>query len=592
MATREQLQKWERALRGEVTLFRGRRQRSAVQALVASRNDPQVVPLLVQALNVTLAELAQQADAALRDLSQQIAVDALCALWAQDRDEGLGALVAQCRYMASKPVDVRVRSGLKAGAVERLSTGDAATVRELVAARADRDGTVAANAQAVLGQLSNQDGVDALCTLWAQDRDEGLGALIAQCRYVASKPADLRLLTALKARRRAEQVNNEKVVTLLLPLLEDSDETVRAGAEEHLRRVQPGPAQDALCEAAIRNVRGPAAQICIETGKRPSDPERACLLLVVTGQLDAYFAEDFEFQNLRLAMERARETEQAQVMDVYRQGDVRWSGFIVAGGGGRGKPVGSKPLSACSEREIRLWIDSKLRHSDWQELFAGFLQLPAKYGFPLLDRFRQSGWQPEQAEMRSLYQQVLADSEGKLLPPPKEPSATSSCFEQWLARGREAELTKLSEQELLSRLGEAAPPDGVAIVAALAQQAKPGSEAAKTILASRHWLARLAGYASGLIYDLKTDAVSDPNLWITDLAGSAGVLEVWPSTATPADLEELSNAPAEAFAGKLGAVRKVLQTVMGHRITTGVVEEMVVEAGEFAVVVDDFEEVE
>jgi len=32
--------------------------------------------------------------------------------------------------------------------------------------------------------------------------------------------------------------------------------------------------------------------------------------------------------------------------------------------------------------------------------------------------------------------------------------------------------------------------------------------------------------------------------------------------------------------------------VMGHRITTGVVEEMVVEAGEFAVVVDDFEEVE
>ena len=38
--------------------------------------------------------------------------------------------------------------------------------------------------------------------------------------------------------------------------------------------------------------------------------------------------------------------------------------------------------------------------------------------------------------------------------------------------------------------------------------------------------------------------------------------------------------PPEAFQGKLGAVRKMLRTVLGYRVTTGTFVEMQIEGGE------------
>ncbi len=67
-----------------------------------------------------------------------------------------------------------------------------------------------------------------------------------------------------------------------------------------------------------------------------------------------------------------------------------------------------------------------------------------------------------------------------------------------------------------------------------------------------------------------------------ELVQSSGVLEFWPCKATPADLENLRAAPREAWAGKLGTVRRVLETIMAHRIDIGTYEEMIVEAGEFS----------
>ena len=123
----------------------------------------------------------------------------------------------------------------------------------------------------------------------------------------------------------------------------------------------------------------------------------------------------------------------------------------------------------------------------------------------------------------------------------------------------------------------------MAIVGALAAKKQVGEATIKAVRESPHWLVRLAGHASGMTpSSLTEDTVQDPNYWITELASAAGVLEFWPGKATPADLERLSAAPAEAWTGKLGSARKVLRTIMAHRITTGTFEPMVVEADEFA----------
>lgn len=464
---------------------------------------------------------------------------------------------------------MRQRSALTALETNR---NDPAVIPLLAEAAALPDAQTADRARQILASLNAQPAIDALCALWAKGRDERLGAIIAQRGYVAAEPVNVRILSALKCGKRIP-VNAPSFARALARLLADSDEALRAGAERSLKKASPGPAQDALCDEAIRDPKGRVARICLENKFRPSEHERRCLFLFVTRQLDEYFQEDYEFQSLRLQYDRADAKVQAHVMEIVRSGDRRCAGFF---------GTKSKPLAECSETEIKLALDSWLRHQDWPRLFHACLELPLKYSFPAFSRFRNSGWEPEADDLRSAYRQILADSDGQAVPETGQPKAESPLFEQWLAEGRSGEPAKTNEAELLRRLTSATPPEGVRIVAALAAGSKPSPAAINAVRKSPHWPVRLAGYATGLLQDLASDGVEDSNHWIGELASVSGVLTFWPGRATPANLEALKAAPAEAWTGRLGAARKVLRTIMGQRITTGTFEEMVVEAGEFA----------
>lgn len=376
-------------------------------------------------------------------------------------------------------------------------------------------------------------------------------------------------IQALEAQREDPQV-----VPLLVNALGNRDKEVASRARAALQQLKTAQARDAFCELVMRDTRGSAAQVCLECGYRPSDPERDALFLVITGQVDIYFQEkeygQDEFQTLRLAYDRADPEIKSRVLEVVRSGDRRWLPFLV-------RP--RKALSECSEQEIKMALQSCLRHRDWARLFEALLDLPLKYSYPLLDRFRQSGWEPDEPELKRLYRQVLADSQGHAVEPPPEPKATSSVFEQWLASGQRPELAKLGENELLEKLRRASPPDGVSIVAALAAKPGAGDAVVEAVAKNEQWLIRLAGLATGLTKDIVKDTADDPNYWVRELAGASGVLEFWPGKATPKDLEKLANAPGAAFAGKLGAARKVLRSIIAYRVTTGVFEQIQVEAG-------------
>jgi hypothetical protein len=484
VATRTEYEKLGRSLKADFPLIGALRKRGAAKTLAARRSDPQVISLLVEALLCGDEQAATTARSALMDLTAPAAIDALCGLWAKERNDQLGQIIVEKDYIAGEPPRLQALSALKCG--HRIKADHAAAAK------------------------------------------------------------------------------------LLGGLLADPDDTVRSGANQALRAVPRGPAQDALCELAIRDPDCAAARICIESGYRPSDQERACLFLFVTRQLDAYFQEDFEFQNLRPQYDRADEHIRELVMAVVRMGDRRCLPFIM-------RP--RKALAECNDQEIKLAIHSCLRHKDWNRLFAACLDLPLKYSFPALQHLHTCGWEPEKPELKSLFKQIARDSQGQELPAPRPVSATSSVFEKWLAEGRSGEFASASEPDLLNRLKEAAPPQGVSIVAALAAKGSLSPTAAEAVAKNEHWLVRLASLATGLTTDIVHDAPHDSNYWINELAGTAGVLEFWPGKATPSDLERLSQAPPEAFAGKLGGVRKVLRTVMGHRVTTGVFTPMEIEAG-------------
>lgn len=482
-----QLNKWRRGLRATFPFVGGLRRHAAMTALENHRNDPTVISLLVEASALPDTEIADGARRALADLETQLAIDALCALWAKERHAWLGTIIAQRSYVASTPRQVQVLSALKCG--QRIA------------------------------------------------------------------------------------IDQPDMVPLLLSLLGDDDEVLRTGAERSLKEISPGPVRDAVCEAAMQAPRERVAELCLAMGFRPSDQQRLCLFLFVTRQLDAYFEEDYHFQNLRLQYDRADANIQAHVMNVVRSGDRRCAGFFGAK---------SKPLAECSETEIKLAMDSWVRHQDWPRLLQACLELPLKYSFAALSPFRDSGWEPEADDVRSVYRQILADSDGQVVPEAKQPNAESPLFEQWLAQGSEGRLPRSSKAELLEGLRTATPPETVGMVAALAAKAGSGDVAAEAVRQSPHWLVRLAGYTTGLSQDLTRESVEDPNYWIKELASAWSVLELWPGRATPADLEALSAAPAEAWTGMLGTARKVLRTIIGHHVTTGTFEELIVEAGEFS----------
>jgi hypothetical protein len=373
--------------------------------------------------------------------------------------------------------------------------------------------------------------------------------------------------------RLARDVDKESL-PLLVEALHIPDREARKMADASLRSLKDRELIDILCRMASKDPKGPVTKICLEVRMLPSDPDEACLFLVVTGQLDAYFKEDYQFERLHLAYERAESAVQGLVMEVIRSGDRRFDGFF----GGR------KKLSQCSEREIRLFIQSCLRHQDWPRLFQAFLELPTKYGFPLLDHFRTSQWEPEDAELRSLYRQAMAESQGGDLSEIKPPTTTSSVFERWLAEGKGEKWNKMSEQDLLGRLNQASFPEGVEIVAALANKVGHKEEAEKAVKNNPNWLVRLAGYETGLIKDFSGEAGKEDNYWVKELAGMGNVLEFWPVKATPTDLERMAAAPAEAFSGKIGAVRRVLRLLINRQVEVGVHEEMIIEAEETAAV--------
>ncbi len=70
--------------------------------------------------------------------------------------------------------------------------------------------------------FSNYDSVDYICQKWSKTRDKALEQLICQEKYIAQKPIELRVLTALKvAKLEVIQDGGKEIVEPLLKALND-----------------------------------------------------------------------------------------------------------------------------------------------------------------------------------------------------------------------------------------------------------------------------------------------------------------------------------------------------------------------------------
>jgi len=85
---------------------------------------------------------------------------------------------------------------------------------------------------------------------------------------------------------------------------------------------------------------------------------------------------------------------------------------------------------------------------------------------------------------------------------------------------------------------------------------------------------------------------NDPIHWVREgiplVATSRSVaLEMWPSRATPEDVQRMNALPPQAFAGNLGAVRSVLRLLITSGVKAAIIEKDQAMAHQQAAVVEE-----
>jgi len=139
---------------------------------------------------------------------------------------------------------------------------------------------------------------------------------------------------------------------------------------------------DAACEAAM--VGGALAAFCVEHQLAPSDPHRAAMFFLLTGQVEQYRLADPDHSLLALAYQGASEDERSRVRArVAGEPDlVR----VLADTVRRGR------LARLGEREAEYLVDAFAGRRDWPGLWELARNLPVLDAAGAVQRF--DGWRP------------------------------------------------------------------------------------------------------------------------------------------------------------------------------------------------------
>lgn len=364
------------------------------------------------------------------------------------------------------------------------------------------------------------------------------------------KKSRIKALLQLRAK-----IDEPEVLLVLVGNLGHFDESIRREIRQMLFYLSDSRSVDWLCRMAIYAPDSDVAQLCVDACHRCGNPGEHAIYLLSTGQIDCFFRENEygqdKVEELRRAYEQCDPVVKSRVMHVMHSGDRRWDSYLCCF---------NKDFSQCSDREIRLRLQSYLKRKDWPALFDAVLLLPMKYGFPLIDKIRNSGWRPNQPLLRSLYFQMMIDSQFRtdtFINRPKKESRP--LFNRWIEAGNEAKWRDLSEDELLKRIGKAPLSEGVSAVTVLASRPRVSLRARAVVKKNDHWLIRCAGLLTGLtVEEIVKPKEREPVYWEDELSLCVSVLEMWPGEATRADLDVLLIAKVGPYWSRLSAVRKVL----------------------------------
>ncbi len=410
----EQIEKWRQELLGNTPLIRGWLQQRRVRQLAVD-GSPEAIQVLAEVLvETTDEELRTYVWEILSGVKEQRAIDVVCAIWERTRSSSapggraLERLLVERGFVAAEPTTLRVRTALKAGRPELLTTQPLPEmIPPLVAACAGSDPVAARRAADVLREVVEPGfrtyAVEELATRWNATRAPILESLLLELGQIAESPLEIQVLTALKLEQRGVvSAGGAEVVPFLLAACHDADPTIAREARLALRELSDPRAQDAVCRLFIHQDMHLARDAALEGGYVPTDAVQQALFFFLTDQWERYDTLDFDRNLLRIAYAAADAALSRRLREQMRRSGH--SDFLTA--------VAEEDLETrvkeMMESEAELLVQMLTGRHAWERLWELVRLLHFDLSLRIVRILQEQGWRPPQDEGRRLLARLVA----------------------------------------------------------------------------------------------------------------------------------------------------------------------------------------
>jgi WD40 repeat protein len=408
--TKWELKRLKRQLQSNAPFIGPRLRRQAARAL-AKDGSRSAIQLLAQSLTFSKDEHVHQiAQKTISKIDNQSAINTVCKVWYQTRQQWIGEQIKNQKWVASTPSDLRVFSALQAGKTDTISNGSDKVIPGLILACKDQDTKIAKQAQSCLSTLRKSKTVDALCNEWVNTRDPLLEEAIIQSSYTAKKPIKNRVLTALKVGE-LDILSNERshVVGPLLHACEDHDPIIAESAYQVLVSLKTPDSKEEVCRYVIDEDHPKAHKVAKETEYIPQDIHRRALFFFMVKEWDQYESLDFDQRILRAAYITAPPSLRQRILRNIRiSGRADWLDAI----------SGSE-ITIVSQGVANDLVQMLASNRQWEKLWEKVFELPYSASLAAMKTLSPSGWRPSSAEEHRLFNELTQLSNNGLKASPE-----------------------------------------------------------------------------------------------------------------------------------------------------------------------------
>ncbi|MCP4538601.1 MAG: hypothetical protein GY832_15820 [Chloroflexi bacterium] len=273
-----------------------------------------------------------------------------------------------------------------------------------------------------LRKLTEWRRVSAACAVWAELRHPDLTTLLMEREWVASKPPEVRVLTALKVGQiDVVTGGGEKIVEPLAWACRDADPVIAERARQALRELRRKEAQQALCCLLIERDHPYAQEAAVAAKYKPKNEQQRALFFFLTEQWDRYEGLDFDRQLLRAAYAMADAELRRRIQRRLRAAGRTDFLTVIAGDDYLDR------AAEATHAELELLVQTLITNSEWPLLWKLVFEVPFTWSVRIVTMLTDSGWTPDRgedpvvlSELISLTRQGLPTSEqeiDQLFPP-------------------------------------------------------------------------------------------------------------------------------------------------------------------------------